>query len=82
MTITIDSAGRVVIPKRLRDDLGLAPNIELEIFEEDGRLIIEPSTTRMRLVQRGNTLHAEPVDGELPTLKAELVRDILEETRH
>ncbi len=81
MTITIDAAGRVVIPKRLRDDLGLLPNTELEITEEDGRLIIEPATTQMRLVRVGDSVHAEPVNGDLPVLTSELVREVLEETR-
>ncbi len=81
MTITIDATGSVVIPKRLRDHLGLLPNTELEISEENGRLIIEPATTEMRLVRKGNIVRAEPVRGDLPILTTELVREILEETR-
>ncbi len=81
MTITIDSAGRVVIPKRFRDDLGLLPNAELEISEENGRLIIEPATTEMHLVRKGSTVCAEPVREDLPILTTELVRKTLEETR-
>ncbi len=81
MIITIDAAGRVVIPKRLRDVLGLLPNAELEILEENGRLIIEPATTEMRLVRNGNTFSAEPVREDLPVLTTELARKILEETR-
>lgn len=81
MKVTIDAAGRVVIPKRLRDDLGLLPNAKLEISEENGRLIIEPATTEMRLVRKGNTVCAETVREDLPILTTELVRKILEETR-
>ena len=60
MEATIDSAGRVVIPKRLRDELGIAPGpVEVvrdgagirieplahaELDEVDGRLVI-PATT-------------------------------------
>ncbi len=60
MEATIDSAGRVVIPKRLRDELGIAPGpvevvrdgagIRIEplahadLAEVDGRLVIPAST--------------------------------------
>jgi AbrB family looped-hinge helix DNA binding protein len=42
MTTTIDSAGRVVIPKALRDQVGLFPGTEIEIQIRNGQLQIEP----------------------------------------
>lgn len=38
MQVSIDNAGRVVIPKPLRDQLGLSPNLPLEIDVVDGHL--------------------------------------------
>jgi AbrB family looped-hinge helix DNA binding protein len=38
MRVTIDRAGRVVVPKPLRDELGLSPNSPLEIEVVDGHL--------------------------------------------
>jgi AbrB family looped-hinge helix DNA binding protein len=38
MRVSIDSAGRVVVPKPLRDELGLSPTISLEIDVVDGHL--------------------------------------------
>jgi AbrB family looped-hinge helix DNA binding protein len=38
MQVSIDSAGRVVVPKPLRDQLGLSPNVSLEIDVVDGHL--------------------------------------------
>jgi AbrB family looped-hinge helix DNA binding protein len=38
MHVSIDSAGRVVVPKRLRDELGLTPDVSLEIDVVDGHL--------------------------------------------
>ena len=38
MQVSIDSAGRVVVPKPLRDQLGLLPNVPLEIDVVDGHL--------------------------------------------
>ena len=41
MRATIDKAGRLVIPKRLRDDLGLRPG-EVEVTAEGAGLRVEP----------------------------------------
>jgi AbrB family looped-hinge helix DNA binding protein len=38
MHVTIDKAGRVVVPKQLRDELGLTPETPLEIEIVDGHL--------------------------------------------
>ena len=42
MQVTIDSAGRVVVPKALRDQLGLSPDTQLEIDVVDGHLELAP----------------------------------------
>jgi AbrB family looped-hinge helix DNA binding protein len=52
MTVTIDSAGRIVVPKRLRDNLGLAPGTELELEEQNGSLTLTPAKRRSYLVKR------------------------------
>jgi len=41
MRTTIDKAGRLVIPKRLRDDVGLRPG-EVDVFAEGTGLRVEP----------------------------------------
>lgn len=43
MQATIDDAGRVVIPKRLRDELGLAPG-PVEVIRDGSAVRIEPLT--------------------------------------
>jgi AbrB family looped-hinge helix DNA binding protein len=43
MRATIDKAGRLVIPKRLRDDLGLRPG-EVEVHADGAGLRVEPLT--------------------------------------
>ena len=80
MRTTIDAAGRLIIPKPLRDELQLRAGEELEISAVDGRIEIEVPPTPMRLVDRGRGLVAVP-DRDLPTLTAEQVREILEQTR-
>jgi len=80
MKTTIDSAGRIVVPKSLRQALDLKPGQSLEIRAGDGRLEIEIATTPMTLQKRGKTVVAVP-QTELPTLTAEEVRGTLERIR-
>jgi AbrB family looped-hinge helix DNA binding protein len=82
MRTTIDGAGRIVIPKQIRDSAALRPGQELEVIERDGRIEIEPVSAPMRLVERDGFLAAEvdPEAGGVP-LTADAVRDILERTR-
>jgi AbrB family looped-hinge helix DNA binding protein len=42
METTLDKFGRVVIPKRVRDDLGLKPGAVLQIEQADQRILMEP----------------------------------------
>ena len=58
MRTAIDGAGRVVVPKALRDALGLTAGQVLEIAERDGRLEIVPAPTPMRLVDEGDGVAA------------------------
>jgi AbrB family looped-hinge helix DNA binding protein len=81
MRTTIDAAGRVVIPKQLRQAAALEPGQELEIVERDGRIEIEPVSAPMELVERDGFLAAEVPGDEGPTLTTDEVRDLLERTR-
>ncbi len=80
MIATIDRAGRIVVPKRLREELGFTAGQALELSAVDGRLEIEHPTTPMRLEKRRRRLVAV-TDREMPTLTSELVRETLEQTR-
>lgn len=80
MRTTIDAAGRIVVPKPLREELGLTGGQPLEISARDGRLEIEVPSTPMRLERRGKGLVAVP-DTEVSTLTADTVRETLERLR-
>lgn len=80
MRSAIDAAGRVVIPKTLRDRLGLHRGRRVEIRERDGRIEIEPSPTPISLVRRPGGSAAVPEE-KLPPLTDEMVRDTLQRTR-
>lgn len=82
MRITIDRAGRIVVPKPLREALGLIGGEELEIsVGGDGRLELEVPATPMRLRRRRHGVVAV-ADREMPTLTQEAVRETLERVRH
>jgi AbrB family looped-hinge helix DNA binding protein len=80
MKVAMDTAGRIVVPKALRDALGLKPGQLLEIRAGEGRLEIEVAPTPMRLERRGKGVVPVP-ESELPALSAEQVRETLERTR-
>lgn len=80
MRSAIDSAGRVVIPKTLRDRLGLGRGRPIEISERDGKIEIEPLSTPMSLQSRRGNPVAVP-QGRLPALTDDVVRATIERTR-
>lgn len=80
MRTTIDSAGRIVVPKVLRAALNLTAGQALEIRVGDGRLEIEVAATPMTLQKRGKNVVAVP-ETELPKLTADAVRETLEQIR-
>lgn len=80
MQTTIDQAGRIVVPKALRDALGFKPGQVLELRVGDGRLEIEVAPTAMRLERRGKGLVAV-TDVPVPNLSAAQVRETLERLR-
>ncbi len=80
MRSSIDAAGRLVIPKPLRDALHLHGGQEVEVLERDGRIEIEVLPTPMTLVETDAGPVAVP-SVELPPLTDDLVRAVLERTR-
>jgi AbrB family looped-hinge helix DNA binding protein len=60
MKTTIDKAGRVVVPKAVRDACGLLPESDVEIRAVEGRVEIEPSPLEVTLERRGRLVVAVP----------------------
>jgi AbrB family looped-hinge helix DNA binding protein len=54
MHVSIDRAGRVVVPKHLRDELGLTPQTPLEIDVVDGHLELSALHEPAKLVEGPN----------------------------
>lgn len=60
MSITIDKAGRVVIPAKLRRKAGLKPGIPLLASYEDGAIRIVRDVPGPQVEQRGKRRIARP----------------------
>ncbi len=80
MIVTIDKAGRVVIPARIRARAGLEAGTKLEISYEEGEIRIVRSVGRPRLVQVKGRLVARPTVPPDARPHVDLAR-ILEEER-
>jgi AbrB family looped-hinge helix DNA binding protein len=77
---SIDAAGRLVIPKAIRQAAGLGPETPLEIRYRDGRVEIEPAPIEMRIEMRGKVAVAVPTE-PVPRLTTEEVEQIRQEVR-
>ena len=77
---TIDSAGRLVLPKTIRDEAGILPGMALRVKVQDGRIELEPVAREVRIVQKGPLRIAVPVE-EGPSLQEETVEKVRREIR-
>jgi len=81
MITTIDAAGRLVIPKVIRDRLGLRGGERVEVHERDGEILVTRPKRRAQLVRSEHGLLTAGADAELPGLGPGEVRELLERTR-
>lgn len=80
MRVTMDRAGRIVIPKDVRARLGLEAGVELELDVVDDHLELNVPPTPMRLERRDGRLVAV-TDRDMPVLTNDMVRDMIERSR-
>ena len=78
MRVTIDAAGRLVVPKALRDELGFAAGTELELAAVNGALEVRVPS-RVRIEDGPHGLHFVADDAD--TLTTEQVRELIERGR-
>jgi len=52
MHVRVDKAGRIVLPKHLRDRFGLTAGANLEISETGDGVLLRPGRSRSSLVKR------------------------------
>lgn len=80
MNSTIDKAGRIVIPKAIRDAARLKPGTRVGFRVIYGRVEIEPVPLEVTLEQRGPLVVAVPSQQQ-PTLKASTVERTIDVVR-
>ncbi len=76
----MDSAGRLVLPKAIREEAGVLPGVVLHLRVHEGKIEIEPAPREVKIVQKGPLRIAESV-GDGPKLGQETVDQVLGEIR-
>lgn len=80
MRVTVDKVGRIVIPKRLRDQAGIRAETELDLVFDGVAIRLEPVIPHERIVDRRDGL---PVLRAVPdaVLTDDVVRALRDEQR-
>ena len=80
MLTTMDAAGRIVVPKPMREALGITDRTELDVTVDDGRIVISPVPVAKRVEQTpdGAVIVGDDV---VPPLTVDAVRHVLESIR-
>ena len=78
MHVSIDSAGRVVVPKRIREELGFSPKTPLELDVVDGHLELYANREPAKLIDGP---HGPSIAATGTPLTDEDIRSTLEAVR-
>ena len=69
MVTTLDKYGRIIIPKKFREHLGITKDTTLNIREEGKRLIIEPIQSKdVLVVKEGMLVYTGNISGKAEKL--------------
>ena len=84
MNLKIDRAGRIVVPKPIRQRLGLQPNTEIEIVEQADGVLLRPLERRPSMIKKdGLWVHLGQIDATydldrlIDDVREERIRDLL-----
>jgi AbrB family looped-hinge helix DNA binding protein len=80
MRTTIDAAGRLVVPKALRDRLRLVGGTEVDVVEHDGVIEIRTTPSDVRIIETAEGPVAQQANA-VPPLTDDDVRATIEHTR-
>jgi AbrB family looped-hinge helix DNA binding protein len=79
-TVQIDKAGRVVIPRDVREELAITAGDLLEITVRHGEVALRPQRERRGFIRRGKALVFS--SGTDDVLTSEMAQKVLEQVRH
>jgi AbrB family looped-hinge helix DNA binding protein len=77
-TLTIDKAGRIVLPKPVRDELQLSPGDSLEVESSEDRVILRPVRGNGRIYKKQGVWvfdSGEPLDADVVNKTLRQVRE-------
>jgi AbrB family looped-hinge helix DNA binding protein len=77
-TLTIDKAGRIVLPKLVRDELQLSPGDSLEVDSSEERVILRPVRGHGRMYKKQGVWvfdSGEPLDTDVVNRTLRQVRE-------
>lgn len=77
-TLTIDKAGRIVLPKLVRDELQLSPGDSLEVESSEERVILRPVRGSGRIYKKQGVWvfdSGEPLDADVVNKTLRRVRE-------
>ena len=80
MRSTIDRAGRIVVPKPIREAANLRPGTEVEFRVQGGHVEIKPVPLTVSLQRRGSLVVAVP-EADQPVMRAADVGETLAQLR-
>jgi len=79
MQASVDRFGRIVIPKRVRDDLGLRPGSVLRVEQREGEVCLVPLEEEPGLtVKEGVLVYGGQARGDLEAAVAEVRQERLD----
>ncbi|HTD09119.1 MAG TPA: hypothetical protein VK680_09540 [Solirubrobacteraceae bacterium] len=80
MRVAIDGVGRIVIPKPMRDELGIAGATELELTAVNGALELTVPYIKAHLEVRNGFTVIVP-DEPVPSMTTKMVNEAIERSR-
>jgi AbrB family looped-hinge helix DNA binding protein len=79
MLVPIDQAGRIVLPKDVREELAIQPGDTLKVSIHGSSVTLTPNHAAVGLVRKGKALVFSSAGGD--TLSQQTVNRVLDDTR-